>query len=67
MWSDLCKQSWILTFFPTNSKSQAGKVLTESFEDSGAPTVMHTDGAKEFTQGCWQEINKKNYNNNKIV
>ena len=37
-------------------KSQAGKALTKFFEDKGVPTVLHTDGAKEFTQGCWQEI-----------
>ena len=30
--------------------------MTEFFEDIGVPTVMHTDGAKEFTQGHWQEI-----------
>ena len=38
------------------SKSQAGKVSTAFFEDKGAPTVIHTDGAKELTQGCWLEI-----------
>ena len=41
---------------PMKSKSQAGNVLTEFFKDKGVPTVMHTDGAKEFMQGCWQEI-----------
>ena len=30
--------------------------MTDFFEDKGVPMVMHTDGAKEFTQGCWQEI-----------
>ena len=30
--------------------------MTEFFEDKGVPTIMHTDGAKEFTQGHWQEI-----------
>ena len=30
--------------------------MTEFFEDKGVPTVLHTDGANEFTQGCWQEI-----------
>ena len=30
--------------------------LTKIFEEKGVPTVMHTDGAKEFTQGRWQEI-----------
>ena len=38
------------------SKSEAGNALTEFFEDKGVPTVMHTDGAKEFTQGRWKEI-----------
>ena len=38
------------------SKSEAGNTLTEIFEDKGVPTVMHTDGAKEFTQGRWKEI-----------
>ena len=41
---------------PMKLKSQAGNALTKFFEDKGVPTVMHTDGAKEFTQGCWQEI-----------
>ena len=41
---------------PMKSKSQAGNALIEFFEDKGVPTVFHTDGAKEFTQGCWQEI-----------
>ena len=38
------------------SKSQAGNALTEFFEDKGVPTIMHTNGAKEFTQGRWKEI-----------
>ena len=37
-------------------QSQAGDALTEYFEDKGVATEMHTDGAKEFTQGQWQEI-----------
>ena len=41
---------------PMKSKSQAGNALTEYFEDKGVPKVMHTDGAKEFMKGCWQEI-----------
>ena len=41
---------------PMKSKSQVGNALTEFSEDKGVPRVMHTDGAKEFTQGCWQEI-----------
>ena len=41
---------------PMKLKSQAGNALTEFFEDKGVPTVMHTDGAKEFTTGYWQEI-----------
>ena len=45
-----------LHIIPMKSKSQAGNALTEFFEDKGVPTVMHTDGAKEFTQGHWQEI-----------
>ena len=42
-----------LHIVPMKSKSQAGNALTEFFEDKGVPTVMHTDGAKEFTQGHW--------------
>ena len=45
-----------LHIVPMKSKSQAGNALTEFFEDKGVPTVLHTDGAKEFTQGRWQEI-----------
>ena len=41
---------------PMKSKSQAGNALTEYFEVKGVPTVMHTDGAKEFMKGHWQEI-----------
>ena len=41
---------------PMKSKSEAGNALTEFFEDKGVPTIMHTDGAKEFTQGRWKEI-----------
>ena len=41
---------------PMKLKSQAGYALTEYFEDKGVPTIMHTDGAKKLTQGCWQEI-----------
>ena len=41
---------------PMKSKSQAGNALTEFFKDKGVPTVMHTDGAKEFMKGRWQEI-----------
>lgn len=37
-------------------KSQAGNALTEYFEDNGVPTLLYTAGAKEFTKGCWQEI-----------
>ena len=44
-----------LHIVPMKSKSQAGNALTEFFEDKGVPTVLHTDGAKEFTQGRWQE------------
>ena len=40
---------------PIKSKSQAGNALTEIFDDKGLPTVMLTDDAKEFKQGCWQE------------
>ena len=45
-----------LHIVPMKSKSQAGNTLTEFFEDKGVPTIVHTDGAREFTQGCWQEI-----------
>ena len=45
-----------LHIVPMKSKSQAGNALTEFFKDKGVPTVMHTDGAKEFMQGHWQEI-----------
>ena len=38
------------------SKSQADNALTEFFVDKGVPMVLHTVGAKKFTQGCWQEI-----------
>ena len=38
------------------SKSQAGNALTDMFEDKGVPTLIHTDGEKEFTQGYWQGI-----------
>ena len=41
---------------PMKSKSLVGNALKEFLEDKGFPTVMHTDGAKELTQGCWQEI-----------
>ena len=33
---------------PMKSKSQAGNALTEFFEDKEVPTVLHTDGTKEF-------------------
>ena len=45
-----------LHIVPMKSKSQEGNALTEFFKDKGVPTVMHTDGAKEFMQGHWQEI-----------
>ena len=45
-----------LHIVPMKSKSEAGNALTEIFEDKGVPTIMHTDGAKEFTQGHWKEI-----------
>ena len=45
-----------LHIVPMVSKSQAGNALTAVFEGKEVPTVMHTDGAKELTQGCWQEI-----------
>ena len=45
-----------LHIVPMKSKSQADNALTDFFKDKGVPTVMHTDGEKEFTKGHWQEI-----------
>jgi hypothetical protein len=43
-------------FVPMKRKGDAGDALAELFEDKGVPTHLHTDGAKELTEGRWKEI-----------
>jgi hypothetical protein len=37
-------------------KSEAGSALLELIQDIGISSVIHTDGAKELTQGKWKNI-----------
>ena len=43
-------------FVPMKRKGDASNALAELFEDKGVPTHLHTDGAKELTEGRWKEI-----------
>jgi len=43
-------------FVPMASKSEAGYALQEVIREIGIPNQIHTDGAKELTQGRWRDI-----------
>jgi len=43
-------------FVPMSNKSEAGYALQEMIREVGIPNHIHTDGAKELTQGRWKEI-----------
>jgi hypothetical protein len=45
-----------LRIMPMRKKSEAGSALLELIQDIGIPSVIHTDGAKELTQGKWKNI-----------
>jgi hypothetical protein len=36
-------------------KSEAPQALKELIQDVGIPSEIHTDGAKELTQGSWKQ------------
>jgi hypothetical protein len=35
---------------------EAGLALLELIQDIGIPSALHTDGAKELTQGRWKAV-----------
>jgi hypothetical protein len=37
-------------------KSEAGFALQEFIQDVRVPSILHTDGAKELTEGKWKEV-----------
>jgi hypothetical protein len=37
-------------------KSEAGFALQEFIQDVGVPSILHTDGATELTEGKWKEV-----------
>jgi hypothetical protein len=37
-------------------KSEAGFALQEFIQDVSVPSILHTDGAKELTEGKWKEV-----------
>ncbi len=43
---------------PMKQKSEAGHALKELIQDVGIPSDIHTDGAKELTQGSWKQTCK---------
>ncbi len=43
-------------FVPMKLKSEASLALQELIQDVGIPSHIHTDGAKEMTQGNWKKI-----------
>ena len=43
-------------FTPMRLKSEAPQALKELIQDVGIPSEIHTDGAKELTQGSWKQI-----------
>jgi hypothetical protein len=45
-------------FIPMKVKSEAGYALQEFIQDVGIPSALHTDGAKELTEGKWREVCK---------
>jgi hypothetical protein len=45
--------------FPIKHKSEAHHTLVQFMQDVGIPSVLHTDDAKELTQGKMAEIVKK--------
>ena len=38
------------------TKAEAGYALQDTIREIGIPSHIHTDGAKELTQGRWKEI-----------
>jgi hypothetical protein len=44
---------------PMQTKSQAGDALVEFIQDVGIPSDLHTDNAKELTEGKWAMNVKK--------
>jgi hypothetical protein len=45
-------------FIPMEAKSEAGYALQEFIQDVGIPCTLHTDGAKELTEGKWRDVCK---------
>jgi hypothetical protein len=45
-------------FVPMKAKSEAGYALQEFIQDAGIPCTLHTDGAKELTEGKWRDVCK---------
>jgi hypothetical protein len=45
-----------IKFVPMASKSEAGYALQEVIREIGIPNQIHTDGAKELTQGRWRDF-----------
>jgi len=44
---------------PMKLKSDAGDALAEFIQDVGIPSVLHTDDAKELTEGKWQKVRQE--------
>jgi len=45
-----------LCIMPMQKKSDAGATLLELIQDVGIPAALHTDGAKELSQGKWKSV-----------
>ena len=45
-----------LRIMPMKKKSEAGLTLQELIQDIGIPAALHTNGAKELSQGKWKEV-----------
>jgi len=44
---------------PMRRKGEAGDSLVEFIQDTGIPSELHTDMAKEETLGKWKEVMRK--------
>jgi hypothetical protein len=48
-------------FYPMNLKSKAPDTLISFMQDIGIPSDLHSDDAKELTEGCMGELLCKFY------